>query len=555
MAYQSCRHSLSTRTPRKQTFYRLLLTLVYDLLNTRFFLDWLKNVSYDYSSDFVDNDKYIFDVLDAPYFKQNLKEMHQLFQSKYRLPRATPQQKATVEVNLLFFFSYDGVKVRNRGESVFWPGFLTIANLPPTLRNRSGIGTFLILLNTVRNATVEADVIQHCYIAELKILLKGMECSIGGIDYFVQARLVHYAYDTKALEHMMCYSAMGYSGCPLCRCVPGVRLPQLEYPYYFGHRHLLPLTSQIRYHGQSRDCCPRNFYTDKVVHKLVGDNAAGSKSGKKPPSEWTSNEVKYTVLREGLTCSHEVYGGATADDEEEFEQILKNTRQRNFYHGAAIYEDLKSNLFYLHCDFRPHKSFSRIPHDEHMKVSREAAKTKKGIDGIKRPPVFADLPNFDIAKQSHYGGMHCLNGIFETIIGLLAGPTPTTTITLAAAKEKKLCAHFSLHPSLVDESSSRPDWQLSSNEKLKIDAHLDCFLVPVGSPEHVRPKNVFSRTGSLNCKTRISFLTHYLAYVLDIAGAELKESYLTFYSMFMIDIRELCENTIEIQYIPTLQEK
>lgn len=152
--------------------------------------------------------------------------------------------------------------------------------------------------------------------------------------------------------------------------------------------------------------------------------------------------------------------------------------------------------------------------------------------------------------------MHCLNGVFETIISLLSGPASSTTITLTSRKEMRLCKEFKLHPSLLDKE--RPDWQLSNTAQLKIDAYLDCFLLPVGSPEHLRPKNVFSRTGSLNCKTRITFMTHYLAYLLDIGDKDmdqLSQPYLVFYSMFMIDMRELCENRVEIAQIPTLQMK
>lgn len=358
------------------------MTLIVDLLQTDFFLYWLKEVSYSNESPYFEPDSFIYDVLDAPYFKTNLRIMHDNFERKYRNPGSTDVELKIVEVSLLLFFSYDGVKVRNRAESVFWPGFLTIANLPPTLRNRSGIGTFLILLNTLRNSTVESDVFQHCYIAELKLLLNGIICLVGGTEYFVQARLVHHAYDTKALEKMMCYSAMGYSGCPLCRSVPGVRLPQLDYPYYFGHRYMLPLSSRLRFHGQSQGCCPPNFYTNKEVHKAVGEAAATKKETR---DRFLSRRFKLSNFVS--CCSQRSQGGSTLDEDQlsifRDEHASARNRQRTnlcFEHGDAIYKDLKDTLFYIHCDIRPYKKFSRITHESHMKVAREAAQTKKGID-------------------------------------------------------------------------------------------------------------------------------------------------------------------------------
>lgn len=192
----------------------------------------------------------VSDLLHAQVPNQALQAMHQKYAAEH------PDGSAT-EISLLLSEFYDGAQVFKRRYSSFWPLFVSILNLPPSYRNRVGVGMFLISLFTAEGSSLaEAFLFEKCLVPELLELYRGVEFTAAGRRYFLQARLIMHVCDGRALEKLCRVQGAGScAGCALCHGVPGVRRKDIDRTVYKGHRAFTEMSHFSRRFGQTEMCC------------------------------------------------------------------------------------------------------------------------------------------------------------------------------------------------------------------------------------------------------------------------------------------------------------
>ena len=149
--------------------------------------------------------------------------------------------------------------------------FVSIQNLPPTFRNKVGVGMFVCsAFTSVEGSVAELFLYRDCFIRELNVLKEGVEIKINGKLYFIGAYLFKHVLDTKELESYANVSlSTSNMGCMFCGGIHGVHRDQLEKRTYMGHRRYLPLNHYFRAFGQSRKCCEKNYYLNKQSFKAI----------------------------------------------------------------------------------------------------------------------------------------------------------------------------------------------------------------------------------------------------------------------------------------------
>ena len=215
-----CDHKIY-RTPRDQLNYRPLSILFMELLSFELFHMAINYESYPTYIYQPQNELYV-DISGAASATKATKEMKVRFERamKYEIQQMSGN---ITPINLLLSISFDGAQVYKTKIADFAPLFITIENLPPSLRNSVGIGMFTASLFTKKMLSGSYDFILHdCLVQELQLLEKGIVMTVKGQAYFVQARVILHRYDTKALEKITRTKGTGGKlGCRKCRQMPG----------------------------------------------------------------------------------------------------------------------------------------------------------------------------------------------------------------------------------------------------------------------------------------------------------------------------------------------
>ncbi len=258
-----CEHRWARVSIRK-VWYRPLLLLIHDLLESDHFLNAIK---YNCESD----TKYFrSDIRTGSNFKKHYAEMCQKFDAK--------NDCSLIMVNLLISEFYDGIQLFKSKIQNFWPLMISILNLPLSMRIKSGVGTFLISLYTGKlNTATERFILEECLVEELRGFYEGIIIHKNEKKYFVQIRLISTVLDTKGFEETIHVQGTGsYAGCFLCNIGRGFQMGvKSKHVPILGHRVALELDHILRNLGQSEDCCPVNYYSynesNVVKENLVND--------------------------------------------------------------------------------------------------------------------------------------------------------------------------------------------------------------------------------------------------------------------------------------------
>jgi hypothetical protein len=216
--FDSCKHN-KYRTPRNTMSYIPLLHIIQRLLNTKTFI---RNIEYEQDPTFNEPDIYV-DLMHANESKRHLKEMQYKFNE---WKKETGKNRCHFkEINLLFALNYDGSQVYKNKATTFVPLFITILNLPPSLRIKPDIGMFMLsIFTSVHNSNVENYLLHDLLGKELEILNNGLAINTddGKQQYFVQGRLILHCLDTMAYQGLCKVKGVNsHMPCSMCRLMQG----------------------------------------------------------------------------------------------------------------------------------------------------------------------------------------------------------------------------------------------------------------------------------------------------------------------------------------------
>ena len=185
----------------KSFYYRMLIPLIVDLINTKCFVSALHYQNETMESGTGCRDFYS-DILDGEVAKEHLNSMVENFKAWCN---ETKNNATSIPINLLFMQFYDGGQLFKYATCNFWGLFTSILNLPPTYRGKVGISQFLSAIYGGTHGNAEKFLFTDLYCEELRSLYEGFEyVSPSGKRYFIQARLIFHSMDTKALEPILC---------------------------------------------------------------------------------------------------------------------------------------------------------------------------------------------------------------------------------------------------------------------------------------------------------------------------------------------------------------
>ena len=555
---ESCEHLLTDGVALKKLWYRPILLLIMDLLSTQHFLTAL---NYDRKQIHGDS-LYYSDFMDGAVPTQQLKEMKLNF--KTHMEKNPTSSQTTKSVIILFSEFYDGVQLFKSRYNDFWPLCISIMNLPPLYRGKMGVGFFLAALYAGKHKEAEKFLLIDCFSEELNLLYNGVERTINGQTYFIQARLVLHILDTKAAEPILCVQMQSNArlGCALCGLIHGVHMgPKC---CFIGHRHLLPPRHYLRFFGQSGRCCPTNFYSPEVKDMWYSETFL---SDKNPISAFGLLEKeKYTASRKQLCqpCGNEANSIGSASDLLNFLNAANASYDWN--HEGSLYgfddiviKELKHYIYYRHFDFRAQRPYRRIASDVHLNDAREAkllndsrktkGSTKKNVNGIQDVWPFDRLPYSDIATQIDWPLLHAITGIEELLNGLLFGDKLWES---RPQKEKKKPDVEPLKKPPVVVKTCPPyhprdcPWEGSADEKKTCNAWLSCVILPSGCNNSWDLKKMISNDGVLKYTKMDQTLKVYTCFMSIIMYNFTKVPliYKWFFLMFAHDMTRLQQSSI-----------
>ena len=226
--YDECPHvDFQRRIANMNLFYRPLLPLLVELLQTKYFFDYCCHaLAFVQKYPWHEGDDYLYnDILSGKQCQQQVLEMHDTFR-RFKESEAAAQHQSIKEVSLVAADYYDGVPLNIRAKKAqnFWPLFVSFITLPISVRGKFGLGSFFWgFLSSKPGSLVEDFLFRDCVVAELKLLAKGYLIQIGDQHFFIQLRLVIHVYDTKAKEKIERFlGTNSLSGCIKCMLHPGL---------------------------------------------------------------------------------------------------------------------------------------------------------------------------------------------------------------------------------------------------------------------------------------------------------------------------------------------
>ena len=194
-----CEHLLvNDGIPFKQLFYRFLIPLFIDLIETDYFL-----CAIEYQTDLIlrgdESALFYNDFSDGSVAIEHLTSMKLNFDAWVS---EDSNRGGSVPVNLLLLQFYDAGQIFKWRHNRFIGLFTGILNLPPSYRGKIGISNFAQALFSGKHASAaEKFIFIDCYSEELRSLYVGYEyIGKNSTRYFIQARLIFHSMDTRGVE-------------------------------------------------------------------------------------------------------------------------------------------------------------------------------------------------------------------------------------------------------------------------------------------------------------------------------------------------------------------
>jgi hypothetical protein len=220
--------------------YRPLLNVLKELVSDASFRN---SINFKFEDQFAGTE--YRDILEGKTWQKHKKEMTNTYQEFIAAQNGKTNNNID-EVSLYLSLIFDGVKLYDRSTDPCWPLGISIQNLPPNLRGKPGIGSYLLSLITtsINSASTEENcrgvayfIFRDCLLEELLALGKGICLKIyqknkksNGMEYeddeekeiFLQCRLLLSVLDGRGLEEFFHYQgANSKTGCAICGVMKG----------------------------------------------------------------------------------------------------------------------------------------------------------------------------------------------------------------------------------------------------------------------------------------------------------------------------------------------
>lgn len=592
-----CTHNIESRTPFAFLQYRPIIPLFVFLIKQPGFLFSLNYVNRDspVNSAFSPYNNVMKDNCDCSAYRI---AMEKLALSKTEFLQANPQYKEQIpfiHVPLILSVFLDGGQVFKKKSVVFKPQFITINNLPPFLRNKLGVGSFLVsLFTSIQGSNAEQFLYMDCFISELNKLQEGIMQEIDGKFYFIQAYCYKHICDTAEMQkYLRCNFLNSNDGCLLCTSIHGYTRNEIDKVTCVGHRYFLEPDNFIRACGQSKHCCPRAYYNKP--------QSQPPKKGKKKKKTTIDNNVPNVPLAvvdddvfvplavptdvdpatvqavHATDLSKEekklFVASICCGDYQNVAKELMHTNRYSFHHKDVDLTKLKSFLYYHHMDYRKQKLYHRTTNEEYKRFAQN------GYYNVYGEWYYCRYNKSDMRTEIGPDPMHVFKNVLKNNICCMLAKRVSSKL---AQYCKSILSHPSLYPKQQKkkekkkekENKNSDDGKLSDDStnskkgrgqdkpwtnaayvvkpavQSKADAWINAIIPPVGYAQDFQVQNIFSQPGYLRSESLLKWGVNLLNFTM--SAVDLPAAYKEFFSMVSSDITEMCSPTILFEDIDEL---
>jgi hypothetical protein len=374
--------------------------------------------------------------------------------------------------------------------------------------------------------------------------------------------------DTKGFEDTLHVQVTNsYAGCMLCNLGKGHYIGNKKISL-IGHRAALDIRHFLRVIGQSKRCCPENYY-----NKIVDEDDLENQNYDKLVSSmnFDINQIDDNVhnidlnvikshhdLSNVLTC----YSG-TNEENEEFFKYIRGDYGKNWlwHHGLARfhYELFQNSLWYPHCDYRKQVHYRRITTEEYYNYyrnfivhNRTVKKKITAYHGVKDVWHLYRLPYAKIETDICWDPFHAIYNVCKYVI-LNWKDERFSQYAVPYCKYNKL--HHYLYNknnekinkkvTKKNKSKSNAPWVLSEKYQIWIETLAYNILVSQNMGHNFQFKYVhlFKQTGHLRSTSVIQVITVLMKLILTVISQKknnpMPKPYKLYYLMLSEDIQLL----------------
>jgi len=495
----NCNHS--NRNSRKSIEYRSIIWLIKDLIKLHpSFIDLVNY--YDYGKKNDPQSLYYKDNTDGDSYLRNRNEMHSKFQ-RYKYTRGNTKLKI-VQISLCLSWFYDGCQLYHHLIYAFLPMIFTILNLPPPLRHKLGIGTFLLSINTLSPGSyVEFFLLFDCFVQELIELYNGMSYVIDDTEYFIQSRLICSILDLPALCKVFFFSSMFNSieGCVLCNWGRGVYNKYIKKVKYINSRLHLPLRHYLRSMGHKICKCKPDTENEQNI---------SSCEEKKICKLWNKNVQQWLkLLDQDVKASGYIWYNQDIADIDEIGLSIRDEHAFELleYRSSPPYKRYENQYY-------DRKATSAI--NKKKDAQSKSVIQKLAVNGIKGFSPLRALPYIRYDTDIIQDPAHVLFVLALMILNIWSCDKENYRMFKNGVKEFYKSFEFSnIFDCLWDNKIVVP-WNFNKHEQMRVEAYLKCVLIPLGSNRkfHIVKGNIFKQKGIIKGSGKITLIAVYMNLIL-----------------------------------------
>jgi hypothetical protein len=257
-------------------------------------------------------------------------------------------------------------------------------------------------------------------------------------------------FDSKAIEEHLHVQANGsFAGCPFCKTVGGgTSIKDISKVVFIGSRVMLDLKHYLRYIGQSKNCCPKKFYTERIISNNTTNNY------QKP------QDFDVEIYDETMAENNCRSGWNDIIELRTFYNIAwSDSTKWIWHHDKYPGVNFKDDLYYFHCDLRPMDKQIRKTSAQYKADAEMATLEKKPVNGVKGEWNEAKLPYLKFEENINYDPFHTITLLSTYTLKHWKGQR------INSDKIKNFCVKNSFHPSVVADN---PKWVIKNVNKSEV---------------------------------------------------------------------------------------
>jgi len=209
----------------------------------------------------------------------------------------------------------------------------------------------------------------------------------------------------------------------------------LKKTVYIGLRQLLSWHHILRWYGQSKNCCPVDFYNKQIyacseTYSFLTDTEKNNLSPRTFKLKYFQQLPKKVKINNTTTDDKNkqvdyFYGKCETDVSDKDLQLFYNDKNKQYlwHHRNFNFNLFKNSVYYQHCDLRKQIIHERKKNEVYISEAKAVYENPdlKDCNGVKGLWHEHRLPYVKIEETINWDPMHVLKNIGERVIDLWKG--------------------------------------------------------------------------------------------------------------------------------------